>query len=83
MSKFAKLALIVAIAAVAIAVVATKSFVPVTSAAMHPAVIASAHAATRVSPPEMMAIVSAPVIDTKAEVFVGTGDGSGGAWGKP
>jgi hypothetical protein len=31
----------------------------------------------------MMAIVPAPVIDTTATVFIGTGDASGGGWVKP
>jgi hypothetical protein len=30
-----------------------------------------------------MKIVPSPVIDPRAEVFVGTGDGSGGAWVRP
>ena len=62
---------------------ATKSLVPVTSATeMHDS-LAPTHVASRVSSSGMMAIVPAPVIDSTAEVFVGTGDGSGGAWVKP
>ena len=62
-------------------IVAIKSFVAVNAGAqMQRPVIAAARTAT---PPEMMAIVPAPTIDTKAEIFVGTGDGSGGGWVRP
>ena len=65
------------------AAVAMKLFVAATSAtAAHHAVVASARVATPVSESGMMAIVPAPVIDTKAEVFIGTGDASGGDWVK-
>lgn len=66
------------------AVVAVKSLVHVTSATgMQAKVNAPARLRMSVFPPDMMAIVPAPVIDTKAEAFVGTGDGSNGVWIKP
>ena len=43
-----------------------------------PVIAASATAA-----PAMMAIVPAAVVDPTGEVFIGTGDGSGGGWVKP
>jgi len=53
---------------------------PTDAPALHAAVVTGPSAAT---PAPMMKIVPAPVIDPHAEVFVGTGDGSGGAWVKP
>jgi hypothetical protein len=61
------------------AVEATKSFTTMTSTTRFHA---PARAAVSVFPLDMMAIVPAPVIDTHAEVFIGTGDGSGGTWVK-
>jgi hypothetical protein len=63
------------------AIVVMKSLVRVTSA--QPAVIAPTQARTAVYPPDMMVIVPALVIDPNAGVFVGTGDGSNGAWVGP
>ena len=66
------------------AIVVMKSFVHVTSAtAMQPTVTAPARVKMSVFPPDMMAIVPAPVVDTKAEAFIGTGDGSNGVWVRP
>ena len=64
------------------AVAAIKSFVPATSRAPSSAAVPARTAKTP-SPTEMFAIMPAPVIDTNAETFVGTGDGSGGAWVRP
>jgi hypothetical protein len=47
---------------------------------MQPAVVAPKPAAVTA---DMMAIVPAPVLDTRAGVFVGTGDSSNGVWVKP
>ena len=33
--------------------------------------------------PALMEIVAAPVIDSNAELFIGTGDGSNGSWIRP
>ena len=77
--------LLVSIAATVLVAVVTlvviKSFASATSAtsARHSAV-APAALATQIS---MRPIVPAPVIDPNAGVFVGTGDGAGGAWIKP
>ena len=61
------------------AMVAVKSFVPVATV-MRAAGPAPARVAASAPAVEMMAIVPAPVIDTTAAVFVGTGDASGGGW---
>ena len=62
------------------AVAVAKSLMPSTSAtAMNPS---PSPVTSPVSPSEVMATVPAHVIDTNAEVFVGTGDGGGGAWVK-
>ena len=54
---------------------------PTDAPALHAAVVVTGPSAA--TPAPMMKIVPAPVIDPHAEVFVGTGDGSGGAWVKP
>ncbi len=81
-----KPALVVAAAVLTVlgSVATTKSLMPSTSAAaMHDSLLATTRVASRVAPSEMIAIVPAPVIETNAQVFIGTGDGSGGAWVKP
>jgi hypothetical protein len=63
-------------------VVAIKSFIPATSATAPQAATIPTHPIA-MSEPAIMKIVPAPVIDPKSEVFIGTGDESAGAWGKP
>jgi hypothetical protein len=69
-----------AILAVTGTLIAVKSFAPATSAAAtQHRVLAPAAAITA----DMRPIVPSPVIDANGAVFVGTGDGAGGAWVKP
>jgi len=78
-----KPALLIAVAILTVlgAVAVAKQLMPSTSAtAMNPNLAAPSRVASPVAPSETMAIVPAPVIDTNAEIFVGTGDGGGGAW---
>jgi hypothetical protein len=42
--------------------------------------VATGPASAAGAPPATTAIVPAPVIDPRAEMFVGTGDGSAGTW---
>jgi hypothetical protein len=61
--------------------IAAKSFAPATSAAptQYRALAPVASAITA----DMRPIVPSPVIDPNGAIFVGTGDGAGGAWVKP
>jgi hypothetical protein len=70
-----------AILAAAGTLIATRSFVSATPAA--PAEHRTIARAVSALTADMRPIVPAPVIDPKAEVFIGTGDGAGGAWTRP
>jgi len=54
---------------------------PAEAPALHTALVVTGPS-TATAPPTMK-IVPAQAIDPNAEVFVGTGDGSGGGWVKP
>jgi hypothetical protein len=77
-----KLALLTAAATLTMSgvVMTIKSFVPAVTAAT---MAATEPGRTAAAPPDMMVIVPAEVIDPKADVLIGTGDGSNGAWVKP
>ena len=81
MNKSTFLVAIAVLAAIG-ALVALKSFVPATSAALQHRAAATT-AMTRALTADMRPIVPSPVIDPNAAVFVGTGDGAGGGWIKP
>jgi hypothetical protein len=63
-------------------VVAIKSFIPATFV-VAPQTASTLARPTAMSQPAPIEIVPAPVIDPKAEVFIGTGDRSAGSWVKP
>lgn len=67
-----------------VAVIAVKLFTTtISSIYARQAIAAPAHVPAADSPIPTMKIAPAPVIDPDAERFVGTGDGSAGAWVRP
>jgi hypothetical protein len=81
MRKAALLTVAAILVASGVAVAMKRSEAPAEAPALHTALVVTGQPTT--SAPAMMKIVPAPVIDPNAEVFVGTGDGSGGAWVRP
>jgi hypothetical protein len=62
-------------------IVTGKTIAPMATGSLPPVVMASARVASAM--PDMTPIVPSPVIDTRAEMFVGAGDNGAGAWVGP